>query len=187
MFDKRSSALMRAVMVAVVILGFAGVVAAQDVTYNAMPGADFAKYKTYRWVRIEGVGYPDDIADQQIKAAFDKQFAAKGLTKTDDEKADLYIGYQVAVDKEKQWNAYNTGGGWYGPRWGGMGMGTATSTTINVGTLGLDIYDSAAKQLIWRGAATKTLDTSAKPEKRLKTLDKAAEKLMKNYPPPTKK
>jgi hypothetical protein len=34
--------------------------------------------------------------------------------------------------------------------------GTATSSTINIGTLVL--YDPAAKQLVWIGAASKTVD-----------------------------
>ena len=40
----------------------------------------------------------------------------------------------------------------FGVRWGGMG--TATSSTINVGTLVLDMYDPATKQLVWAGHAT---------------------------------
>lgn len=172
----------------------AGAASAQDVGYNAMPGTDFAKYKTYRWVKIESAQYPDDITDTQIKQAIDTQLATKGLSKVDDESADLYVGYQVAITQEKQWNAYNTGGGawgwgggYRGYGYGGGGMATASSTTINVGTLGLDMYDRAAKQLVWRGTATKTLDTGAKPEKRVKNLNKGAQKLLKNYPPPVKK
>jgi Domain of unknown function (DUF4136) len=168
------------------------VVTAQDVGYNAMPGADFNKYKTYKWVKIEGAQYPDQITDAQIKSSIDGQLASKGLTKTEDDAADLYVGYQVAIDKEKQWNAYGTGGG---PGWGwgggygayGGGMTTATSSTITIGTLGLDVYDPAVKQLVWRGRASKTIDPNAKPEKRQKNLDKAMKKLLKNYPPPVKK
>jgi len=66
-------------------------------------------------------------------------------------------------------------------------MGTATSSTINIGTVGVDIYDPAAKQLVWRGAASKTIDDKANPEKRQKNLDKAMAKLLKNFPPPVKK
>lgn len=106
----------------------------------------------------------------------------KGLTKTDADNADLYIGYQTAIGTQKQWNAYNTGWG-YGPRWGGTGMSTATSQTIYVGQLDLDMYDSADKRLVWRGAVAKTLDLNAKPDKRQKNLQKAIEKLLKNYPP----
>ena len=168
------------------------VVTAQDVGYNAMPGADFSKYKTYKWVKIEGAQYPDQITDAQIKSSIDGQLATKGLTKTEDDAADLYVGYQVAIDKEKQWNAYATGGG---PGWGwgggygayGGGMTTATSSTITIGTLGLDVYDPAVKQLVWRGRASKTIDPNAKPEKRQKNFDKAMKKLLKNYPPPVKK
>ncbi len=179
--------LLRTAVAVAAIVAVAGLAAAQDVKYNALPGTDFTKYKSYRWVKIEGATYPDSIVDAQIKDAVDKQLASKGLTKTDDENADLYIGYQVALNQERQWNTYNMGGGWgYGARWGG-GMGTATSSTINIGTLGLDMYDSAARQLVWRGAASRTLDENAKPEKRQKNLDKAMQKMLKNYPPPVKK
>ena len=172
------------------VLGVAGPLAAQDVKYNALPGTDFTKFKSYKWVPIEGGTQVDSITDSQIKAAVDRQLEAKGLKKTDGEAADLYIGYQAAIGQERQWNTYNMGGGYgYGPRWGyAGGMGTATSTTINVGTVGLDMYDPAAKQLVWRGAVSKTLDEKATPEKREKNLGKAMEKLLKkNFPPPVKK
>jgi uncharacterized protein DUF4136 len=150
---------------------------AQDVKYNFMPGTDFSKYHTYKWVVIEGGSHPNQIVDQEIKQAVDSQLALKGLTKTDSDKADLYIGYQIAVDQEKQWNAYGMGG----PRWGGMG--TATSSTISNGTLVVDMYDPSTKQLVWTGNATKTLDPSSNQEKNEKNLNKAMQKLLKNYPP----
>ena len=158
-----------------------GTIAAQDVKYNFMPGTDFAKYHTYRWVFIEAGGHPNQIVDAQIKQAVDSQLASKGLTKTDSEKADLYVGYQTAVDRQKQWNAYGMGGG---IRWGGMA--TASSSTIDVGTLVLDLYDPAIKKLVWTGSASKTLDPSSNQEKNQKNLDKAMEKLLKNYPPKQK-
>jgi Domain of unknown function (DUF4136) len=152
---------------------------AQDVTTNSMPGTNFAQYHSYKWVPIEGASHPNQIVDAQIKNSIDSQLAAKGLMKTDGEKADLLIGYQVSVDQQKQWNAYGMGGGL---RWGG-GMASATSSTISVGTLVLDMYDPATKQLVWTGRATKTLDSSNNQEKKQKNLDKAMQKLLKNYPP----
>lgn len=159
------------------------VTAGQDVRYDFMPGTDFSKYHTYKWISIEGGSHPNQIVDAQIKQSIDSQLASKGLTKTDGDKADLFIGYQVSIDQEKQWNAYGMGGG---PRWGwgmGGGMATATSSTISVGTLVLDMYDPSTKQLVWTGRATKTLDPSANPEKNQRNLDKAMQKLLKNYPP----
>jgi len=165
-----------------IMLAACGSVLAQTVTYNFAPGTDFAKYKTYKWVRITGAQYPNQILDQQIMQSIDSQLAAKGFTKTDSDNADLDVGYQVSLTQQQQWNAYGMGGGW---RMGG-GMATATQTTLQVGTLGFDVYDPAAKQLIWRGSATKTLNPPKDPSKRQKNLDKAVAKLLKNFPPPTK-
>jgi len=151
---------------------------AQDVTTNAMPGTDFTKYHTYKWVAVQGASYPNQILDAQIKSSIDSQLAGKGLTKTDGDKADLYVAYQASIDQERQWNAYGTGGGL---RWGG-GMASATSSTISIGTLVLDIYDPATKQLVWTGRATKTIDPKANQEKRQKNLDKAMAKLLKSFP-----
>lgn len=160
-----------------------GVARAQDVSVNYVPGTDFTKYKTYKWVAIEGAERPNDIIDAQIKQAVDTALASKGLAKATGDAADLYVGYQVAVTQERQWNAYGTG---YGYRWGG-GMGSATSTTINIGTLDLDMYDSAAKQLVWKGQASKTINPSNNPEKNQQNLNKAMAKLLKDFPPKAKK
>jgi Domain of unknown function (DUF4136) len=160
------------------VLIVCSVALAQEVRTNYMPGTDFTKYHTYRWVNIEGGTHPNQIVDAQIKQSIDSQLVAKGLTKTDSEQADLFVGYQVAVTQQRQWNAY----GGFG--WGGMA--TATSTTINNGTLVLDMYDPATKQLIWTGNATKTLNPSGNQEKNQKNLDKAMQKLLKNFPPKQK-
>jgi hypothetical protein len=160
----------------------AGALQAQDTTYNFMPGTDFSKFHTYKWVTIEGGAHPNQILDAEIRQAVDSQLASKGLVKVDSDTADLYVGYQTAVDQQKQWNAYGMGGG---IRWGG-GMGTATSSTIDVGTLVVDMYDPPTKQLVWTGRATKTIDPSSNQEKNQKNLDKAVAKLLKHYPPKEK-
>src|ERR1039458_3261785 len=79
--------------VVVALLAF-GTALAQDVTTNFMPGTDFTKYHTYKWVTIQGATYPNQIVNAQIKEAVDSQLATKGLTKTDGDRADLYVGYQ---------------------------------------------------------------------------------------------
>lgn len=158
-------------------LAVAGILSAQDVKYNFMPGTDFSKFHTYKWITIEGGAHPNQIVDQEIKQAVDAQLAAKGLTKTDSDKADLYVGYQVAVDQERQWNAWGMGRGF------GGGMGSATSSTISIGTLVVDMYDPSTKQLVWTGNATHSIDPSSNQEKNMSKLNKAMQKLLKNYPP----
>jgi hypothetical protein len=191
---KRSAKALRLAAVGVVLLFCWSWVAAQDIRYNFMPGTDFSKYKTYRWVRAAKAQYPNDILDKQIMDAIDRQLAAKGLSRTDSETADLVVVYQVAVNQEKQWNSYSTGGDMWGyGRWGGWGgygggmsSTTTTSSTINIGTLNLDLYDTAKKEQVWRGAASKTLGSGKDPKKVQKNIDKAMAKLLKKYPPPPK-
>ena len=154
---------------------------AQSVTYQAMPGTNFASFHTYQWANIPGGVHPDQITDQEIRQAVDTQLTNKGFSKTTNGNPDLYVCYQIAVDQEKQWNAMGMGGGW---RFGGMG--TATSSNISNGTLGLDFYAVATKSQIWQGRATKTLNPSSNQQKNLKNLDNGIAKLMKNFPPPNK-
>jgi uncharacterized protein DUF4136 len=167
---------------------------AQDVRYNFDKQSNFAAFKTYKWVAIQGAKPLSELVDRQVKSALDAELAKKGLSKTDADSADLYVGYQAAVDTEKEFTSYNTGWGygpgWYGGGWygaGGSTMTTGQTSTIYVGQLAVDMYASGPKALVWRGVASKTLDPKAKPEKQQKNLEKAVVKLLKNYPPPVKK
>jgi len=183
------------IAVAVCVLLLCGThAAAQDIRYNYLPGTDFSKYLTYKWVQVPGVQYPNQLVDNQIKQSIDAQLSLKGLRRVEGDNPDLYVTYQAAVDQEKLWNAYSSGGGYWGyggwGGWGGMGgmqTTTVTSETIHVGSLNLDFYDVATKKQVWRGEATKTLKNEKKPEKRQRNLDKAMAKLLKNYPPPPSK
>jgi Domain of unknown function (DUF4136) len=175
-------------LVALAATGFA-----QDVRYNFDKNSVFEKFHTYKWVDIKGAAPIDQLTSQQLKSAIDAELAKKGLVKATGDDADLWIGYQVTIGQEKEFSSYSSdfgygagwGRGWYG---GGMGstMTTGQTTTIHIGELALDMYDPAAKQIVWRGAATKTLDPKAKPEKRQKNIAKGVEKLLKNYPPKVK-
>ena len=166
----------------------------QDVRYNFDKEADFSKFKTYKWVDIKGAQKANDLVDKQIRDAVDAQLATKGLSKVDSDDADLYIGYQTAIGTEKEFTSFQSGWGggpgWYGGGWyggGGMSTTTGSTSTIYKGTLDLTMYESAKKDMVWRGNATKTLDPKAKPDKQQKNLNKAVAKLLKNFPPPVKK
>jgi hypothetical protein len=183
----------RFVLPLVLLVAGASSALAQDVRYNFDKSANFPAFKTYKWVVIKGASQAGDLADKQIKEAVDAELAKKGLTKSESDSADLFIGYQAGVDKEKEYTSFDTGWGygpgWYGAGWygSGGGMTTGTTSTIYVGQLALDMYTPTAKQLVWRGMATKTLDPKAKPEKAQKNLAKAVAKMLKNYPPMEKK
>ena len=164
----------------------------QDVRYNFDKDINFSKFKTYKWVILKDAPTANDLVTKQLKDAVDAELATKGLTKIDDDTANLFIGYQAGVGQEKQFTSFSSdwgyGGGWYRGGWYGPGGGTTTgsTSTIYVGQLVLDMYDSANRDLVWRGVASKTLDSKAKPDKQQKNLTKAVKKLLKNYPPAVK-
>jgi hypothetical protein len=171
----------------------AGTALGQDIRYNFDKNTDFSKFKTYKWVTLKDAAKPNELTDKQIVAAIDAELATKGLTKVDDDSADLFIGYQAGVGTEKQFTSYNSdwgyGGGWYRGGWygaGGTGITTGQTSTIYIGQLALDMYDSKNKDLVWRGVASKTIDPKAKPDKQEKNLKKAVAKLLKKYPPTAK-
>lgn len=171
------------------LLSGATAVIAQDVLYNFAQDADFSKYKTYKWVNIGEAQKLDESIAKEITHTIDTELAKKGLTKTEADNADLYVGYQAAFGSERE--LHDLGVGWsYGPGWGGGWYGTipknattVLTSTIYSGQLDVDIYDSAKRQLVWRGVVSKAVDEKAKPENRRKSLEKAVVKLLKNYPP----
>jgi len=185
----RTSRISQIAFAIALLVMWCGATSAQDIKFNYLQGTDFSKYKTYKWVQVPNAQYPNSIMDEQIKRAIDAQLVTKGLSKTEDN-PDLYVTYQVAINQEKQWNAYSSGGGAWGwggwGGWGGMQTTTATSSTITIGTLDCDIYDVASKKQIWRGEASKTLGSGKDPQKVEKNLNKAMAKLFKKYPPPAK-
>jgi len=140
------------------------------------PGVNFSKYHTYRWVEIKGQ-HPDPGVDAQIKQSIDSQLAAKGLTKADDN-ADLNVDYQTAISKVETWQAYED--------WSDTSLTRLPKhkqVTIDVGTLVIDMYDTAEKGLVWTGRANKTLEPNSSQEDRKKNIDKAAKKLLADFPP----
>jgi hypothetical protein len=165
---------------------------AQDVRTNYMPGTDFSKFHTYTWVNdVQGVpavgGHPDQILDAQVKEAIDSQMVAKGFTKVEDgSKADLLLGYQLAIDQEKQINGFGDNlGGWggWGPWGSSFGTFSASTSSNYIGTFVVGMYDPAVRKLVWIGAAQHAIEPSKKQEKNQQRLNKGAQKLLKDFPP----
>jgi len=137
-----------------VLVMVAGTALAQDVAVNYVPGTDFSSTRPTSGSRSRAPrSRPDHRHPGQ---AGHRQGAHRGWTHESLWRhGDLYVAYQMAITQERQWNTYNMGGP-YAWRYGG-GTGTATSSTIQIGTVALDMFDPAAKELVWKGQASKTL------------------------------
>jgi hypothetical protein len=157
---------------------FLGIAApAQDVHFDYDRSINFGAYQTYQWADSNARA-ASQLMDQNIKRAVDGQLAVKGLRRVDTG-GDLQVSYQAAIDQEKQFDGFGTGPRWYG-------TARVTSSTIDIGKLGISLFDPAKKQLVWQGSASKAISLKKDPDKNYRDLEKTVAKLFKNYPPSTK-
>ena len=165
------------------LLALPALAIAQDVKIDYDKAYNFAPVKTYS-IRI-GTAWGNDLSQRRVLEEFDQAIAAKGWKKVDDAAADIHVVLHGATSTKRNVNTFYSGGmGGYGYRYGGMGgMGTASTTVseYTVGTLVVDMFDGKTKNLVFRGTAEDEI--SDKPENNAKKLDKASEKLFKNFPP----
>ncbi len=147
---------------------------AQQVHFDYDRSANFGAYKTWQWVDRRPVASGDQLLDQDIKRAVDEQLAGKGLRRVETG-GDLQVSYQGAISQEKEFDSIGFGpGGWNDRR--------VTSSTIETGTLVVEIFDQAAGHLVWRGAASETLDIKKDPDKNYRNLQKAMARLFRTWP-----
>lgn len=165
---------------------FSAAAFAQDVKTDFDKDADFASIKTFA-VKI-GTRWNNELSEKRVANEIQQTLTEKGWTSADADKADAIVVLHGATEKEKTLNTFYSGmGGYGGYGWrgwgGGMGMGSATTTTSEylVGTLVVDIFNAKSKALMFRGTAQDEL--SDKPEKNVKKLDKASSKMFKDFPP----
>jgi hypothetical protein len=158
---------------------------AQDVKTDFDKDANFAAVKTFA-VKI-GTSWNNQISEKRISDEIAQTLTEKGWKQVDAD-PDALVLLHGATEKQKNLNTFYSGGyGGYGYRgWGGMGMGTATTTVSEymVGTLVVDIFDAKSKALMFRGSASDEI--SDKPEKNIKKVEKASAKMFKNFPPGSK-
>ena len=160
--------------------------------------ADFTKFKTYKFLGWEENSDQilNDFDKKRLLESFQKELTARGMTK-DESNPDVGITLFIVVQQKTSTTAYTNynGGMGYGyGRWGGWGagygMGSSTTTYSEddylEGTIVIDFYDESTKKLVWQGILTK--EVVENPKKREKTIPKAVNKLMYQYPvKPSKK
>ena len=156
---------------------------AQQVQTDYDRGADFSRYKTYSWEKVQTQG---QLWVDRIKEAVNSALAAKGWTQVESGGGVAVVAIET-TQKEQTLNTFydGFGGGWRWRGFGGFGDSTTTTDTYRVGTLVVDLFDAGTKKLIWRGSASDTL--SDKSDKNIKTLDKGVQKMFDRFPPSPKK
>lgn len=87
-----------------VCLAFAGVGLAQDVHVSFDSDANFSTYRTYSLPASEQSERLEQLTDQQIQRAIVAALAAKGLSRVETGRPDLYVVYEAAISSEQRVN-----------------------------------------------------------------------------------
>lgn len=136
------------------LLALPAIAAAQDVKVDFDKAFDFSPVKTYS-LKL-GTAWGNDLSQRRVMTEFDEAIASKGWKKVDEAQADIQVVLHGATQTKRSASTFYSGGmGGYGYRYGGMGMGTA-STVVNeyqVGTLVVDMFEPKSKNLVFRGIA----------------------------------
>jgi len=176
-------------LVAMVIILFAGCSPKITVSYDYDKEADFTKYKTYSyygWAK-GSENILNRFDQERIEDATAVELAARGL-KYVEEGGDLTVSLFIQFDQKQGVTAYTDNyGSPYGYGYGyGWGWGYGYSSTSYheydyvVGTLVIDVFDHQAKELIWQGVGSKTIDEN--PNSREDNVQRAVKAIMFNYP-----
>lgn len=138
--------------------------------------ADFSQYKTYSWLPlpksdavISGPKGESALA-KLIRTAIDRELTAKGLAHVDGE-GDLQVIYYIGSKHltEIHQTYYSTGT-------------SVRVDQIKEGNLVIQLLDDR-EVVMWEGVAENAKRVDAPADEIYKTIDKAVEKLFRNYPP----
>jgi len=172
--------LMKTMVVAGVALAVAGGARAQDVKVDYDKAANFGAIKTFS-LKL-GTSWGNQIGEKRVTDEITQALTEKGWKLVPEGPADAQVVLHGASQTKRSLNTFYSGMGGYRYRgFGGTGTATTTESEYTVGTLVVDIFDAKGENLLWRGAAQDEL--SDKPDKNIKKLAKASDKLFKDFPP----
>ena len=166
--------------------------AGQRVTTDYSPATSFSGYKTYALVLPPDTAAAQQLIDQRVSSAVQAQLASKGLTPTERQHADVYVGYGVVDRTHRQVYTYRDGWGWGGGlgwryyRWGApWPMNSYRQVeTYTDGTVVVNLIDAKTKQVVWEGQVPGAISLPVdNPIAATKDIDGAVAKLFAKYPP----
>jgi hypothetical protein len=147
---------------------------AQQVSVNYNHQANFSQYHTYAWGSNNTNQIQNSILAQVAQQDIDSAIANKGLQKVaESQNPDLILTASGGEREQTSWNAW-------GMRGIGGGMGGISPEQNVISTMVVSLYDTKARELVWRGIAQDTLNNNG--NKNQKEVEKAVEKMFKQWP-----
>jgi hypothetical protein len=150
---------------------------AQKIRVGYDKSADFSKYKTYTWAKPQApISRP--FVYENVVGEVDDDLKAKGLQRIEKD-GDLMLvaaggigfGYNMPPAFVMNFDYWS----------GEEDTALLTAPLVGEGTLILALVDRASNKLVWRGTAKENIDPEV--AKSLPHIEKAIDKLLKEYPP----
>ena len=162
---------------------------AQKITIDYASDFDFDSVETFAYVETKPSNMGNPLMDGRIRTEIIREMKEGGLTEVDSD-PDLYITFHVTSEENQTFHTSSFGYDGWGPGWGGygrygygygggMGSSITTSTTYTRGTLIVDAYDSASKEMVWRGTGTVTVKEN--PTKQVNQIKSILTKMGKQW------
>lgn len=143
--------------------------------------ADFSAYHTFAFKDVNTSQSP--LSLRRVKGAIERTLASRGLSKADG-KPDLWVALHTRTRNQTRVTTWDAGWGW-GWRWRGpfWNTGHVYVEQIPIGTLMVDLVDTKAKELVWRGMASRVVDADETAKTRDEKVQEAIDKLFEGFPP----
>ena len=180
------------VFVVAALLLMAAPAFAQKVYIDYDKDYDFDSTETFTWAKTSETSVEDanPLMHSRIVNAIE-HYLTMGQLREVESDPDLFVTYHTSTKENLSLNTTSFGygypGGWYGGYYGGygyggMGMGSTSTTvsTYETGTLVVDAWDPKTEKLVWRGTAT-NMTVADNPDKMMKRIDKALSKIVKKW------
>ena len=166
-----------------------------SVNQDFNPTTQFASLQTWDWMppsEDRGGDFRTDnpLVDQRIRNAIESTLQQKGLRKVESGEPNFRVGYHLILDDRVDYETVNN---YYGGTWGYRGVygvystGMATSQTYareyTVGTLVIDFFDVASRELVWRGAAEGQISQTPDPAAKQARATEAVRLILDQFPP----
>ncbi len=143
-------------------------------------GANFSSYHTFAFKDVRETRNP--IGMRRVRTAIVRTLTSRGYSEAPGGTPDLWVVLHTRAHTQTQVTTWNTGWGW-GWRWRGPYWSSARVEQIPVGTLMVDLVDTKAKELVWRGSASRVVDPDESPQAREEKVQEAVDKLFEGFPP----
>jgi len=179
---------MKPILACVLLAGLLVGCSSLRVTTDYAEGTEFSEFRTFTYRDSDNsVATSSPLVHRRIVNAIQQGMTSSGLVEVD-ENPDVYVTYYGSTDQQTHFHTTYSGvDTWSGSRRSrhGVGFGVTTSTTrpttVEQGTLVIDVWDASRNEMIWRGVATSTL--SSNPERNTRTINRAVERAFRNFPP----